>query len=58
MDGSLPAGPLSARIEVKIAADGVPAEKLREIVDWADHYSPVTDAVRRAVATTVVVDVV
>jgi uncharacterized OsmC-like protein len=45
-------------IEVKIAADGVPAEKLREIVDSADHYSPVTDAVRRAVATTVVVDVV
>ena len=58
MHGSLPAGPLNARIEVKIAADGVPAEKLREIVDWADHYSPVTDAVRRAVATTVVVDVV
>ena len=58
MDGSLPAGPLNARIEVKIAADGVPAEKLREIVDSADHYSPVTDAVRRAVATTVVVDVV
>jgi hypothetical protein len=41
MDGSLPAGPLNAMIEVKIAADGVPAEKLREIVDSADHYSPV-----------------
>ncbi|HJU82098.1 MAG TPA: OsmC family protein [Acidimicrobiia bacterium] len=58
MDGSLPAGPLNARIEVKIAAEGVPAEKLREIVERADHYSPVTDAVRRAVTTAVVVDVV
>jgi uncharacterized OsmC-like protein len=57
MDDSLPAGPLAAQIHIKIAADGVPAEKLRKIVDWAERHSPVSDAVKRAVPTTVVVDV-
>jgi uncharacterized OsmC-like protein len=58
MDYSLPAGPLTAQIHVKIAADGVPLEKLHEIVDWADRHSPVSDAVKRAVPTTVVVEAV
>jgi len=58
MDDSLPAGPFTAQIQVKIAADGVPPEKLHDIVDWADRHSPVSDAVKRAVPTTVVVEVV
>lgn len=58
MDDSLPAGPLKARIDVKIAAEGVPPEKLHELVDWADDHSPVSDAVKRAVDTNVVVEVV
>lgn len=58
MDESLPAGPLTARIDVRIAAEGASLERLREIVDWADLHSPVSDAVKRAVHTTVVVEVV
>jgi uncharacterized OsmC-like protein len=58
MDNSVPAGPYSTRIRVKIAAEGVPPEKLREIVNWADHHSPVSDAVQRAVPTTVEIEVI
>lgn len=57
MDESVPAGPLTSRIHVKIGAAGVPEEKLREIVEWADHHSPVADAVRRAVPSAVEVEV-
>jgi uncharacterized OsmC-like protein len=58
MDDSLPAGPFTANIHVKIAADGMAPERLHEIVHWADVHSPVSDAVKRAVPTTVVVEVV
>jgi uncharacterized OsmC-like protein len=57
MDEAVPAGPLSSRIHVRIAADGVDPERLRELVEWADRHSPVTDAIRRAVPTTVEVEV-
>jgi uncharacterized OsmC-like protein len=57
-DDSIPAGPLSARIRVRIAAEGVEAQRLRQLVEWADHHSPVTDGVRRAIPTTVEVEVV
>lgn len=57
-DDSIPAGPLSARIRVQIAADGVEPQRLRQLVEWADHHSPVTDGVRRAIPTTVEVEVV
>jgi uncharacterized OsmC-like protein len=58
MDESVPAGPYSARVHVRIAAAGVSQERLRKIVEWADHHSPVTDCVRRAVPTTLDVEVV
>lgn len=58
MDDSIPAGPLSARVSVRIAADGVSEERLRQLVEWADRHSPVTDCVRRAVPTNVEVDVI
>ena len=58
MDDSVPAGPLTARIHVTIAAEGVSPEKLQEIVDWADAHSPVADAVKRAVPTSVVVETI
>jgi len=58
MNESTPAGPLSARVRVRIAADGVPGERLRRLVEWADHHSPVTDCVRRAVPTTLEVEIV
>jgi uncharacterized OsmC-like protein len=56
MDETVPAGPLSTRIRVRIAAGGVDRARLRELVEWADRHSPVSEAVRRAVPTTVEVE--
>ncbi|MGH7553092.1 MAG: OsmC family protein [Longimicrobiales bacterium] len=53
MDEAVPAGPLNSRIRVRIAAEGVDPERLRELVEWADRHSPVSDAIRRAVPTTI-----
>jgi uncharacterized OsmC-like protein len=47
-DDVLP-GPTSATLRVRIAAEGVDSEQLREIVEWADAHSPVGDALRREV---------
>ncbi len=49
MDDSVPAGSLSMRTQIRIAADDAGEEDLREIVEWAEKHSPVADAVRRAV---------
>lgn len=57
MDDSIPAGPLSSRVRVRIAADDVDPGRLRELVEWADRHSPVTDGVRRAIPTRVEVEV-
>ena len=57
MDDSLPAGPLQARTHVRIGADGVSPDTLREIVEWAEMHSPVSDALRRAVPTTVDIEI-
>lgn len=57
MDDAIPAGPLASRIRVRIAADGVEPQRLRELVEWADRHSPVTDGCRRAIPTTVEVEV-
>ncbi|HEU4384480.1 MAG TPA: OsmC family protein [Anaeromyxobacteraceae bacterium] len=57
MDGRIPAGPLSMRTRVRIGAPGVPPERLREIVEWAEAHSPVGDAIRRAVPATTVIEI-
>jgi uncharacterized OsmC-like protein len=49
MDDAVAAGPAHVRARVVIAAAGVPAAELREIVEWAERHSPVGDALRRAV---------
>ncbi len=49
MDDAISAGPLSVRVRVRIGADGVAPERLREIVEWAEAHSPVGDATRRAI---------
>ena len=49
IDDTVVAGPARLRMRVTIAAAGVPAEQLREIVAWADRHSPVGDALRRAI---------
>lgn len=46
---SVPAGPSSISVTVRIAAVGVPAQELEEIVRWAEMHSPVGDALRRAI---------
>jgi uncharacterized OsmC-like protein len=43
------AGPVSGRLHVRLAADGVDEQRLEELVRWADAHSPVCDAVRRPV---------
>ncbi len=58
MDDAIPAGPLSARTRIRIGADGVEPERLREIVQWAEAHSPVGDAINRAVPMKVEVEVV
>jgi uncharacterized OsmC-like protein len=52
MDDAVPPGPLSTRVRVRIEAEGIDPERLRELVEWAERRSPVTDAIRRAVPTT------
>lgn len=47
-DDAVPAGPLRVRVRVRIVSTA-PAERLKEIIDWAERHSPVGDAVRRAV---------
>jgi uncharacterized OsmC-like protein len=54
--GDVTAGPASARIKVRIAAEGVEPNRLRELVEWADDHSPVGDALRRSVPIEVEVD--
>jgi uncharacterized OsmC-like protein len=49
MDEAVVAGPVRMRARVVIAAAGVPAAELRQIVEWAERHSPVGDALRRAV---------
>lgn len=53
----IPPGPLSVRTSIRIGAEGVAAERLHEIVSWAAAHSPVADAIRRAVQTTVEVEI-
>ena len=53
LDDTVPAGPLEMRVTVRVAAKGVPAQQLRELVHWAEQHSPVGDALRRAVPLSV-----
>lgn len=57
IDPSVPAGPLSIRTRVKAKAKGVSTAELRELVEWAVAHCPVCDAAKRAVPTSVEIDV-
>lgn len=57
-DDTVPAGPLSSNVSVRIGAEGADEETLRGIVDWAEHHSPVGDALSRAIPGTLSVDIV
>jgi|SRR5688572_776480 uncharacterized OsmC-like protein len=47
-DDAIPAGPLKVRVHVRVTSPA-PAEKLKEIIEWAEKRSPVGDALHRAI---------
>ena len=49
VDPSVPGGPLSMRIALQLAADGVALDGLEDLAVWAVEHCPVSDAMRRAV---------
>ena len=49
LDASVPGGPLSMRIRLRLRAAGVGLERLEEVAVWAVEHCPASDAVRRAV---------
>jgi uncharacterized OsmC-like protein len=53
LDPSVPAGPLTLRINLQVSADGERTELVAEVAQWAIEHCPVSDAVRRAVPTRV-----
>jgi hypothetical protein len=55
-EDTVPPGPLSMRIHIRIAANGVSPEQLRQVVEWAESHSPVGDAVRRAIPSSTEID--
>jgi hypothetical protein len=57
-DDTVPAGPLSSNVSVRIGAEDADEETLRGIVAWAEHHSPVGDALSRAIPGTLSVDIV
>ena len=57
-DDTIPAGPLSSKVTVRIGAHDVGEETLRSIVGWAERHSPVGDALQRAIPGAVEVEIV
>ena len=49
LDLSVPAGPFSMRIGLRMTADDLGLDGMEEIAVWAVDHCPVSDAVRRAV---------
>jgi uncharacterized OsmC-like protein len=52
MDEDVPAGPLSGRVAIKVAADGVDPATLAEMARWGVKHCPVCDALERAIPVT------
>lgn len=57
IDQSVPAGPLSVRVAVRIASASADEGRLRAIVEWGSSHCPVDDLVRRAVPVELVVEI-
>jgi uncharacterized OsmC-like protein len=49
LDASVPGGPLSMRIGLRMTADGIGLEGLEDLAVWAVDHCPVSDAVKRGV---------
>ncbi len=58
MGDAIPAGPLSIKVSIRIGAEGVSSEKLREIVDYAEKHSPVGEPLTRVMPTEYSVNIV
>lgn len=56
IDDTVPAGPLSVRVRVRLDAPGTGEEDLRRLVEWAWRHCPVDDSVRRAIPLEVQID--
>lgn len=52
IDDTVPAGPLSGRVMVRLTAAGVEPETLEEVAHWGVKHCPVCDALERAVPVT------
>lgn len=55
LDDSIPAGPMSTRIEVAISAPGRASEEVDALVRWAVDHCPVSDAIKRPVPVEVTI---
>ena len=55
LDDSIPAGPMSTRIEVAISAPGQASEEVDALVRWAVDHCPVSDAIKRPVPVEVTI---
>ena len=49
LEPSVPAGPMSMRIGLRLAADGRSLDQLDELAVWAVDHCPVSDAMRRGI---------
>ena len=56
LDTSVPAGPLSMRISIQATANDIDPALTAEVANWAVDHCPVSDAIRRAIPTTVEVN--
>ena len=58
IDEAVPAGPLSTRVAIRIAAAGVESAELEAMAHWGVAHCPVCEAMERAVpmTTEVVID--
>jgi uncharacterized OsmC-like protein len=56
MDQTVPSGPLSTRVRVRAAADGVEEKRLRELLERGAARCPSLDATRRAVDVTLEIE--
>lgn len=58
IDDSVSPGPLTVRTRVRLSADGVPSERLKAVVEWADEHSPVGDAFCRTIENEIDIEIV
>ena len=57
INASVPAGPLSGRLAIRVGAAGTEAAEIEHLVNWAVDHCPVADAVRRAVPVDVEIEI-